>query len=69
MDEDWRNTFEILMWPLGPGPGGVAPKGPKSNLYKRSHNAYQIEGNLRAEYSGAKRLQRGDVWGSLEVKK
>ena len=45
MDEDWRNTFGILMQPIVAGPGGVAPKGPKSNLYKHSHVAYQIEGN------------------------
>ena len=45
MDGDWRNTFGILMQPLGPGPGGVAPKGPKSMLYKHSHAAYQIKGN------------------------
>ena len=29
MDEDWRNTFGILMWSLGSGPGGVNSKGPK----------------------------------------
>ena len=34
MDEDWRNTFEILMLSRGgreggAGPGGVASKGPK----------------------------------------
>ena len=34
MDEDWRNTFRILMLDLGAGLGGVAPKGPKSILYK-----------------------------------
>ena len=27
MDEDWRNTLRILMWPLGAGPGGVARMG------------------------------------------
>ena len=45
MDEDWRNTFGILMYPYGPGQGVVAPKGPKSILYKHSHVAYQIKGN------------------------
>ena len=44
MDEDWRNAFRILMWPWGQGQGGVAPKGPKSTLYKHNHVAYQIEG-------------------------
>ena len=44
MDEDWRNTFGILMWPLGAGPGSVALKGPKFILYKHSHFANQIEG-------------------------
>ena len=29
----------------GKGGGGVAPKGPKSILYKHSQVAYQIEGN------------------------
>ena len=48
MDEDWRNTFGILIYPLGTGPG-VAPKGPESILYKRSHVAYQIEGNYNIE--------------------
>ena len=33
MDEDWRNTFRILMQPLGAEPKGLAPKGPKSILY------------------------------------
>ena len=37
-------AFGILMWPLGAGPGGVAPKGPKFILYKHSDVAYQIEG-------------------------
>ena len=41
MDEDWRNTFEILKLPLGAGPGGGVgrgtPKGPKFFLYKHSH--------------------------------
>ena len=27
MDENWRNTFEILMCPWGQGQVGVAPKG------------------------------------------
>ena len=45
MVEDWRNTFRILMYHLGAGPGGVASKGSKSILYKHSHVAYQIEGN------------------------
>ena len=50
LDEDWRNTFGILMSPLGAGPGVVppgvvAPEGPKSILYKHSHVAYQIKGN------------------------
>ena len=49
MGEDWRNTFEIVT-PGGGGGGGqgqegVAPKGPKSILYKHSHVAYQIKGN------------------------
>ena len=46
MDEDLRNTFRILMLPLGQGQGqgGVALKGPKFILYKYSHVAYQIEG-------------------------
>ena len=39
MDEDWRNTFRILMYPLGEEPVGVAPKDPKSILYKHSHVA------------------------------
>ena len=43
MDEDWRNTIGILIYLLGAGPGGVAPKGPESILYK--HVAYQIQGN------------------------
>ena len=43
MDEEWKNTFRILMWPLGQGQEGVALKGPKSILYKQSHVAYQIE--------------------------
>ena len=59
MDEDWRNTFRILMQPLGVWP----PKDPKSILYKHSHVAYRIE-----EYSSAKMLPRGHVWGSLELK-
>ena len=34
------------MLPLGVGPGvGVAPKGPKSVLYKHSHVSYQVKGN------------------------
>ena len=45
MDEDWWNTFGILMYPLGAGPWGVALKGPKSILYKHSHVAFQIKGN------------------------
>ena len=45
MDEDWRNTFRILMIPWGQGQGGMAQKGPKSILYKHSHVAYQINGN------------------------
>ena len=45
VDEGWKNTFGILMYPLGAGPGGVAPIGPKSILYKHSHDAYQIKGN------------------------
>ena len=45
MDEDWRNIFAILIDPSRQGQGGVAPKGPKSILYKHSHVAYQIEGN------------------------
>ena len=44
MDEDWRNTCGILMFPLGAGPGIVAAKGLKFILYKHSHVAYQIEG-------------------------
>ena len=52
MDEDWRNTFGILMWPLEAGPGGVCVgvggggggEGPTFILYKHSHVAYQIEG-------------------------
>ena len=27
MDEDWRNAFGILMWPLEAGTWGVAPMG------------------------------------------
>ena len=46
MDEDWRNTFEILMYPGG---GGGRARGmwarTKSSLYKHSHVAYQIKGN------------------------
>ena len=45
MDEDWRNTFGILMSPLESEPEGVASKGPKSILYKHSDVAYPIEGN------------------------
>ena len=44
MDEDWRNILNFDVTP-GAGPGGVAPKGPKSILYKRSHVAYQLDGN------------------------
>ena len=33
MDEDWWNTFGILMLPLGAGPEGMALRGPKSILY------------------------------------
>ena len=51
--------------PMGGGGGGVAPKGPKSILYKHSHIAYQIKGNEVVQ----KILPRGHVWGSLEVKK
>ena len=42
MDEDWKNTFGILMSPGGIARGGV---GPKSILNKHSHAPYQIEGN------------------------
>ena len=35
----------------------MAPKGPKSNLYKHSHVAYQIKDN--EEYSGVKILPGG----------
>ena len=45
MDENCRNTFGILMQPLGQSHGVVAPKGPKSILYKHSHVAYHIEDN------------------------
>ena len=44
MDKDWRNTFGILIWPLGQGQGGVATKGPKFILYKHSNVAYEIKG-------------------------
>ena len=44
MDEDWDNIRNFDITP-GAGPGvGVAPKGPKSVLYRQSHVAYQIEG-------------------------
>ena len=39
MDEDWRNTFGILMWFLGAGPGVCGPDGSKSILYNHSHVA------------------------------
>ena len=45
MEEDRRNTFRILMLPLGlRAKGGAALKGPKFILYKYSHVAHQIEG-------------------------
>ena len=44
MDEDWKNTFGILMCPLGQGQVSVASKGQKFILYKHSHVAYQIKG-------------------------
>ena len=45
----------------------MAQKGLKFILYKHSHAAIQIEGY--EEYTDAKFLLRGHVWGSLEVKK
>ena len=45
------NAFGTLMLPLRgvglgkAGPGDMAPKGPKSILYKHNHVAYQIKGN------------------------
>ena len=46
MDEDWRNTFRILMLPLGAGagPGGCGLEGSKSILFKHNHVAHQIKG-------------------------
>ena len=34
MDENWRNTFGILMQPLGAGPGVCDPPRAQSTLYK-----------------------------------
>ena len=45
MDEDWKNSFGILMHPLRARSGSVALKGPKSILHKHGHDAYQIKGN------------------------
>ena len=62
MDEDWRNAFEILMRPLGAGPGDVAPKGLKFILYKHSHVAYQIVMKSRLQWCKTFTLVGWCVW-------
>ena len=44
MDEDGGTHSDFDVTP-GDRARGVAPKGPKSILYKHSHVAYQIKGN------------------------
>ena len=63
MDEDWRNTFEFFIWPLGQDQEGVAPKGPKFILYKHNHIAHQIEGYEEQNIVVQKFCLAGKPWG------